>query len=475
MIRVLFVTSEAFPLMKTGGLGDVGGSLPPALQALDCDVRVLLPAYPEAKTSAGKLKLIAEFNVPPSNLPVRLLEGRLPGTRAIVWLVDFAPAYDRPGNPYHDASGNPWPDNAARFALFGRVATLIGLGRASLQWQPDIVHAHDWQAGLAPALLSSDAQRPATIFTIHNLAYQGLFPRETLDTLGLPPSLWSFDGLEFHDQLSFIKGGLVFADRVTTVSPTYAREIQTPENGYGLDGLLRYRAQSLHGILNGVDDKIWNPARDAALPAPYSARSMAGKRTCKSELQKEFKLAQNADALLIGMVGRMVHQKGVDLVAAAIPQLMQQGVQLIILGTGEPALEQALRDASSRYAGRCATHVGYDEAQAHRIVGGSDAFLMPSRFEPCGLSQLYSLRYGTIPIVRRVGGLADTVKDGETGVTFDGVDAQAVVDAVARTLTYHRNGPLWQKLRAAGMRQDFSWRYSAKEYMQLYKDVLRGD
>jgi starch synthase len=474
-VKVLFVTSEALPLMKTGGLGDVGGALPPALAALDCDVRLLLPAYPDAIAAAGKLKTVADILVPPTNLPVRLLEGKLPGTPVPVLLVDFPPAFDRPGNPYHDNQGNSWPDNAARFALFGRVAAMIGLGHAGLRWQPDIVHANDWQAGLAPALLSFDAQRPATIFTIHNLAYQGLFPRETMDQLGLPSSLWSFDGMEFHDQLSFIKGGLVFSDRVTTVSPTYANEIQTPEYGYGLDGLLRYRAQSLHGILNGVDDKIWNPARDEYLIARYSARAMTGKRENKTALQKEFGLEPDSDSLLIGMVGRMVHQKGVDLVAAAIPHLMQQGVQLAILGTGEPLLEQALRDAAKRYPGRCATRVGYDEQQAHRIVGGSDAFLMPSRFEPCGLSQLYSLRYGTVPIVRRVGGLADTVKDGETGVTFDGLDVQSLVDAVARTLSYYRNGPLWRKLRAAGMRQDFSWRHSAKEYIQLYRDVLRGD
>ena len=473
MVRVLFVTSEAFPLMKTGGLGDVAGSLPPALNALDCDVRLLLPAYPEAKAGIGKLTLAAELDVPPAGLKVQILEGILPGTRTVVWLVDFPPAFDRPGNPYHDSKGNDWPDNAARFGLFGRVATEIGLGKT--RWQPDIVHCHDWQAGLVSPLLSFEPQRPATIFTIHNLAYQGVFPRETLGTLGLPSSLWSFEGLEFHGQLSFIKGGLVFADRITTVSPTYAREIQTPEHGHGLDGLLRYRATSLHGILNGVDDKIWNPSKDALIPARYSARNMRGKRTGRVALQKGFGLAEDPDALLLGTVGRMVHQKGVDLIAAAVPALMQLGAQLAILGTGEPALQQALTEAAARYPGRCATIVGYDETLAHRIVAGSDAFLMPSRFEPCGLSQLYSLRYGTIPIVRRVGGLADTVKDGETGIAFDGVDASALTEAVTRALTLYRNEPLWRKIRAAGMRQDFSWRHSAKEYLELYNDVLRGD
>lgn len=471
MARVLFATSEAFPLMKTGGLGDVCAALPPALQALGADIRLLMPAYPEAKAAAGKLKLAATLNMP-SGLVVQLLEGRLPGTRTIVWLVDFPPAFERPGNPYYDAKGNDWPDNAARFALLGRVAAQIGLGETS--WQPDIVHCHDWQTGLAPALLSLNARRPATLFTVHNLAYQGLFPRETVDALRLPSSLWSPDGMEFHGQISFIKGGLAFADGITTVSPTYVREIQTPEFGHGLDGLLRHRATSLHGILNGIDEKIWSPSRDALIPARYSARDMRGKKADKAALQKAFGLAEDPATLLIGTVGRMVHQKGVDLLAAAIPALMtQQDLQLAILGTGEPPLEQALIDAATHYPGRCSTIVGYDERLAHHIVAGADTFLMPSRFEPCGLSQLYSLRYGTVPIVRRVGGLADTVKDGETGIVFDGLDAQALTDAVTRASTLFRNGPLWRKMRAAGMRQDFSWRHSAQEYLQCYDEVLR--
>jgi starch synthase len=472
-MKVLFVASEAFPLMKTGGLGDVCGALPPALRTLECDVRVLLPGYRDAIAQAGKLKPVARLTLPPLPAPVTLLEGELPGTRVPVWFIDFPPAYDRPGHPYHDQHGNPWPDNAARFALLARVATAIARRQGGLRWQPDIVHCHDWQTGLVPALLAREPQRPATVFTIHNLAYQGVFPAAMLGALGLPSSLWSFEALEFHGQLSFIKGGLAFADWITTVSPTYAREIQTPEQGHGLDGLLRYRSERLLGILNGVDTKIWNPMRDEFLAARYSARSLQAKSRNKRALQKELDLKIDAKPMLIGTVGRLVHQKGIDLTIEALPQLMQQPIQFVTLGTGERALERALRAATARHAGQCAAMVGYDEALAHRIIAGADAFLMPSRFEPCGLSQLYSLRYGTVPIVRRVGGLADTVSDGKTGIAFEADDAQALADSVARAHALYRQRAAWRKLMCAGMRQDFSWRHSAREYLRLYRDARR--
>jgi len=470
-MKVLFVASEAFPLAKTGGLGDICGSLPPALRALQCDVRLLLPGYRDAIAQAGKLKQIGQLTLPQFPAPVNLLEGHLPGTRVPVWLIDFPPAYARLGHPYHDAQGNSWPDNAARFALLARVAVAIAQRQSGLSWQPDIVHCHDWQTGLVPALLARETRRPATIFTIHNLAYQGLFPPETLAALGLPSSLWSFDALEFHGQLSFIKGGLVFADRITTVSPTYAQEIQTPANGYGLDGLLRYRAQHLTGILNGVDTKTWNPARDEFLAAKYSARTLPAKNKNKRVLQKEFGLKLDAKAMLIGTVGRLVHQKGMDLTIDALPTLMRQPIQLVTLGTGERALEQALRTAAAQHPGQCAAMIGYDEALAHRIVAGADAFLMPSRFEPCGLSQLYSLRYGTVPIVRHVGGLVDTVSDGKTGIAFDTDDAPTLAAAVLRAQALYRRPTAWRKLMSAGMRQDFSWRHSAQEYLRLYREA----
>ena len=437
MLKILFVASEAHPLVKTGGLGDVAGSLPAALQSLHADVRLLLPAYRDAMAGAGKLKTVAQIFLPNLAQGVRLLEGKLPGTRVKTWLVDFPPAFDRSGNPYLNAHGQPWHDNASRYALFARVATQIALNQSGLKWQPDVVHCHDWQAGLVPALLAMEEKRPATVFTIHNLAYQGLFPHETFTALGLPSSLWSPDALEFHASLSFIKGGLVFADQITTVSPTYAREIQTPEFGCGLDGLLHFRAAqgsasplrggehrtvaggrmpgatagSLTGILNGIDDKTWNPAGDAHIAKRYSAHRLSGKQANKPALQKAFGLPHDPQVPLIGIVGRMVQQKGIDLVLEAIPELMKQSVQMVMLGTGDGDYENQLRAQAARFPAQLSVRIGYDEDLAHLVEAGADMFLMPSRFEPCGLNQLYSLRYGTVPVVRATGGLADTVSD----------------------------------------------------------------
>jgi starch synthase len=481
-MKVLFVASEAHPLVKTGGLGDVCGSLPAALQSLGVDVRLLLPGYHDALRALGDIRHVARLAVPPLTHPVRLLEGILPDTAVTVWLVDFPPAYDRPGNPYHDAHGGAWPDNAARFALLARVAVAIAERRAGLSWQPDVVHCHDWQSGLVPALLSLEPARPSTVFTIHNLAYQGRFAADMLGALALPYSFWSPEGLEFYGELSFMKGGLVYADRITTVSPTYAREIQTPEFGEGLDGLLRHRAARLTGILNGIDDAIWNPARDPHLAARFSAGKPAGKQRNKAALQKRFGLPVKSGIPLIGMVGRLAHQKGVDLFLAALPQLMEHDLQFAILGSGDGTLQTALRDAAVTYRERLAVHIGYDEPTAHCIEGGADLFLMPSRFEPCGLNQLYSLRYGTVPIVRRVGGLADTVVDATpeniaagtaTGISFAGAEPRELVAAVERGLALYHKPATWKKVMAAAMSQDFSWRHSAAEYRRLYDELAR--
>ena len=482
MRKVLFVTSEAHPLMKTGGLGDVAGSLPQALAASSEDVRVLMPAYRDTIPRAGHLKQIAQLTLSPLAQPISLLEGRLPGTRVKTWLIDFPPAYDRPGNPYLNAHGHPWHDNAARFALLARVAVALARGEARLSWQPDIVHANDWQCGLVPALLAQDTQRPATVFTIHNLAYQGLFPYETFQALFLPPSLWSMHALEFHGQLSFIKGGIVFADRINTVSPRYAREIQTPEYGYGLDGLLYHRRAHLSGILNGIDERAWNPARDPHLAQRYSMRTLRQKERNKTALRNEFRLADDPALAVVGMVGRLVHQKGLDLALAALPRLLALPLQLVVLGSGEQPLEQALRRHAEQYPDRLAALVGYDEAVAHRIEAGADIFLMPSRFEPCGLNQMYSLRYGTVPIVRRAGGLGDTVVDADpehlaagtaSGIVFDEPSPMALEAAVVRALTLRSNPKTWKQIQLTGMRQDFSWKKSAVAYQRLYDQAQR--
>jgi starch synthase len=479
-MRILFVASEVYPLIKTGGLADVCGSLPPALAGLDLDVRVLLPAYRDARAGAGRLKTLARLRLPPEGAEAALLEGRLPGTPVRTWLLDHPASYDRSGNPYLAPDGHDWPDNAQRFARLNRAAEAIARGQAGLAWVPDVVHAHDWQAGLLPALLAPEPRRPATVFTVHNLAYQGLFPYETLAALGLPAGLWSHDALEFHGQLSFIKGGIAFADAVTTVSPTYAREIQTPEFGHGLDGLLRHHAARLSGILNGIDPGTWNPARDPNLAVRYSARRIKDKIGNKLALQKELGLPRSGEALLLGWVGRLVAQKGIDLVLEALPALMDRPVQIVQLGGGEARFEQQLRAAATRYPERIAALIGYDETLAHRIVAGADAFLMPSRFEPCGLSQLYALRYGTVPIVRGVGGLADTVRDASdenlragtaTGIVFTEAKPEALVDACARALALFGRPRSWQKLMLTGMRQDFSWRHSAQDYRALYQSL----
>lgn len=481
MPGLLFVSSEATPLIKTGGLADVCGSLPPALQALGWDIRLLLPAYPAAVEKLLAVKTIARLPLSHTGETVKILEGRIPDSRLMVWLVEHAPSFGRKGNPYVDDKGDDWADNAERFALFARVATSIARNQASLDWQADVVHCNDWQTGLVPALLSLEAQRPATVFTIHNLAYQGLFPAASFHALGLPPSLWSYQGLEFHGQLSFIKGGLAYADCLTTVSPGYAREIQTPEFGCGLEGLLQHRSDVLHGILNGIDDKEWNPNKDPRIVQPYGISTLGKKAVNKQALQKSFKLPQHSDALLLGSVSRLVTQKGTDLLLEIIPQLAKLPLQIAMLGSGDKKLETALQRAAGKYPRLLGLQIGYDETLAHRIEAGADAFLMPSRFEPCGLNQLYSLRYGTPPIVHAVGGLKDTVTDtnpatlengSANGFCFHQPGAQALLDTIKRALQLYRHQAQWKKVMKTGMRQSFSWEQSAHRYDALYRSLL---
>ncbi len=477
--KILFASSEAYPLIKTGGLGDVSGSLPTALKALQQDVRLVLPAYREILEQKGKVTTIAQVSLPLGR--IRVLERLLPGTRLKVWLVDCPPYFDRPGNPYQGPNGLPWPDNAERFALFCQAITCLALNQAGLDWQPDLVHCNDWQTGLVPALLTRHENRPATLFTIHNLAYQGLFPETTFSALNLPWSFWSPHALEFYGKLSFMKGGLVFADRVNTVSPTYAEEIQTPEFGCGLDGLLRHRRNKLSGILNGVD-KNWNPANDPALVRNYSLHDIRGKQFNKKALQQELGLSASAEIPLLAFIGRLVAQKGIDLLVKILPEIVKLPAQVAFLGSGEKQYEQTLQQLAQRYPEQIAAHIGFDEALAHRIEAGADMFLMPSRFEPCGLNQMYSLRYGTIPIVHRVGGLADTVVDSTpatlenrtaTGVVFERADSFVLLEAIKRAaLLYEHQKGFWQPLQQRGMRQDFSWQRSAKCYLELYEVTL---
>lgn len=477
MKKILFVTSEAHPLIKTGGLADVSGSLPKALAELSQDVRLIMPKYQDIKTY-GDVRFLCSLRV--DNRNVNLLETQMPDSQVTVWLVDYPEFFNRPGNPYLDGQGDPWPDNADRFALFCRIAVEVAMDRAYLDWQPDIVHCNDWQSGLVPALLSLEPHGPLSVFTIHNLAYQGLFPAESTQGLNLPGQLWASEGLEFHDMLSFIKGGLVYADHITTVSPTYALEIQTPTFGYGLEGLLEHRKDDLSGILNGIDLEVWNPETDPLIPKHYRAASLSEKKHNKSELQHRFALPVNDRVPLFGLIGRLVEQKGIDLIIDCLPDLMYMPMQFVLLGAGDKAYEQRLQNLAHVYPDKMAVILGYDEPLAHLVEAGSDIFLMPSRFEPCGLNQMYSQRYGTLPIVRKTGGLADTVVDAlpetitnktATGFVFNEANASSLLEAIKRAMMLYSDRKTWAKIQANAMRKDFSWRHSAEEYLVLYRSL----
>ncbi len=473
-MRVLHAAAEVFPLVKTGGLADVVAALPPALAQARADVRLLLPGLPPMLDAVLHARTVIDFGTVFGAPRVRLLAGRMPGTQLPVYLVDAPLLYRRGGGPYQASDGRDWPDNLQRFGLLGWVACQIASGGADESWAPQIVHAHDWHAALACAYLRAHpAPGVRSVYTVHNLAYQGLFPLEDHAVLGLSASFMSPAGLEYHGQLSFMKAGLKFADRVTTVSPTYAREIATPEFGCGLDGVIRGRDGDVSGILNGIDSVVWNPATDAALAHRYDARRLEGKAACKAALQRETGLAEEPRAPLLLALSRLSSQKGLDLILAALPALLDEGVQVVVQGTGEPALEAAFRAAAAAHPGRVAAHIGYDETRAHRLMGGADMILVPSRFEPCGLTQLYGLRYGTVPVVRRVGGLADTVIDGETGFSFDRAHPGELAHAVRRAVQLYRQPPAWQALMQQGMACDFSWDGPARDYLALYEGALR--
>ena len=475
--KILFVTSEAHPLIKTGGLADVSGSLPKALAELSQDIRLIMPNYQALKTN-GPVRFLCTVRI--DNRDVNLLETRMPDSQVIVWLVDCAEFFNYPGNPYTDEQGNAWPNNAERFALFCRVAVICAMDRINQDWKADIVHCNDWQTGLVPALLSLEHDRPATVFTIHNMAYQGIFPADQVVAINLPGQLWHPDGVEFNHMLSFIKGGLVYADRVTTVSPTYALEIQTPEFGYGLEGLLTHRKDVLVGIINGIDMGQWNPETDAYINPKFNATTLTKKTQNKTKLQKKLGLPVNAKVPVVALISRLVEQKGIDMVIDCLPEMMSMSMQFILLGAGEKDFEQQLQELALLHPDKMALTIGYDEGLAHAIEAGADIFLMPSRFEPCGLNQMYSQRYGTIPIVRKTGGLADTVIDAipetiaqstATGVVFNEASAGSLMEAIKRTMLLYTNREAWDNMQVDAMKKDFSWQRSAEQYLELYQGI----
>ena len=484
MTKILFASSEVYPLMKTGGLADVSAALPIALKEKRHDVRIIMPAYHDVLASLDNPKNVATISLPGIMGSIELLEDKLPDTTIPVYLLNYPSAFDRAGNPYVDKDSDPWPDNAERFSLFCKVIAQVALNQAGLNWQPELLHCNDWQSALAPALLRNEMSRPATVFTIHNLAYQGNFPYETFTLLGLDAELWSPEMLEFHGQMSFIKGGIIFANQVNTVSPAYASEIQTEAFGCGLDGLLKHHNNKLSGILNGIDPTTWNPATDNFLSANYDIEKIEQKKLNKSALQETFELENDASLLLLGFVGRLVEQKGIDFIIKLIPQLVNLPVQIVILGSGNPQFEREIQALADKYPNRIACKIGYSEALSHQIEAGSDVFLMPSRFEPCGLNQMYSLAYGTIPVVNNVGGLSDTVTNlnrkssnlkKANGFVMQDTSSNALYDEIVRAVNSYQNPQTWNSLITNGMKKDFSWKRSANEYIKLYRQAIEDN
>jgi starch synthase len=474
MPRVLYCTSEMFPLANTGGLGDVAAALPAALRELGADVHVIMPAYPSALATAVKQGKPVAIGSPGRLGTAALIPARTPDTEIQVWLVDCPALYDRPGGPYGDEQGTDWPDNAERFAMLSHAAALMASNSTPLAWRPELVHCNDWQTGLVPAILATRREgRSPTVFTIHNLSFLGLFPKETFPLLSLPASAFGVDGVEFFGGVSLMKAGISYSDRITTVSKTYAKEIRTQEFGCGLEGLLAYRAHVLTGILNGADYARWDPSRDPHIAAQYAPDSLDGKRACKAALQSEMGLDVRDDAFLLGSVSRLTTQKGLDLLMDALPSVIDRNTQLVMLGSGDPVMERGFVAAMNTYPGRLAVRLGFDDPLAHRIEAGSDAFVMPSRFEPCGLNQMYSLKYGTPPIVHRVGGLADTVENGVTGFTFDVPNAAALAAAIKRAASTFARPAEWLQMQRRAMAKDFGWPHAAREYLAVYDSLLR--
>jgi len=474
-MKILFATSELAPWVKTGGLGDVAGALPAALRAQGMDVRVLVPAYPALLQSFPDADEIARPDRLGGLLPAPTLRKALSPDGTPLLLLDYPPYFNRPGNPYLGPEGRDWLDNHLRFGLLSRVAAWLASDASTLAWKPDIVHCNDWQTGLAAAYLHYlPGRRAKSLFTLHNLVFQGLFDHASLFELGLPDEAWRMDGVEFYGYLSFLKAGLQHADAITTVSPNYAREIQTEAEGMGMAGLLRHRSGQLSGILNGIDTRTWNPATDHHLYRTYSPRRMEGKANNKAELQVQLGLEQRPDIPLLGVVSRLTEQKGLDLLLAVAPQVLKLPAQIAVLGSGTHAPEQAWAAMARRHRGQCSMTIGFDEALAHRIEAGADIFVMPSRFEPCGLNQMYSLRYGTPPVVRATGGLADTVIDAAddkhgNGFVFGPATAEALLQTLQRATTAWQDPVRWHLLQKRGMARDSSWAEAARQYVELYQ------
>lgn len=480
-LRLLFVTSEIFPLIKTGGLADVSGALPIALQALGVEIRIVLPAYrgvlaqcPQAR-SLGMLQVFEDVHC-------QIFETTLPGTNIVLWLIDQPALFDRDGGPYHHPQYGDWHDNPLRFGVLAKIAALLASHHPLTHWQADIVHCNDWQTGLTPYYLRQMGSAAKSIFSIHNMAFQGNFHPDWRYRLQLDERDFHLQGYEFFGHLSFMKSGLQYAHWLSTVSPTYATEIQTEAFGFGFQGLLKHRAGQLTGILNGIDTSAWNPSTDPDLPATYTAADLSGKQSVKQALQSELGLYVEAETPLLGVVSRLTYQKGLDMLTTIAHELMQTNCQLAILGSGEQGLEQQFLALQQQYPGRIAVKIGYNEPLSHRMMAGVDIFVMPSRFEPCGLNQMYGLRYGTIPLVTHTGGLADSVHGGTldtsghlplemTGFVLPDASPSTLLVTLQQAMQVFHHKSAWRQLQQQAMAQDVSWETSARHYLHLYESL----
>jgi starch synthase len=457
------------PLVKTGGLGDVSAALPAALASLGHDVRVLLPGYPPVLDASSGAREIARITV--LGRAVRLLESKLPSGVPLI-IADAPTLFARTGGPYQDATGDDWNDNALRFGVLSKVAAILGTEASPLEWRPDVVHCNDWPTALAPLYLRfARGRHAASLLTIHNLAFQGIFSFDQVKPLELAPESVGLQGAEYYGKVSFLKGGIVYSNAVNTVSPTYAREIQTHELGFGMDGVLRQRSKDLFGVLNGIDTAMWNPQTDPLIPAHYGPDTLDAKLTNKRALKQRLGLEGPHELPLAAIVSRLTHQKGIDIISEAVPQLAKIPMQIAVVGAGDRELVEKLRAAQQGFPEHVGVYIGFDEQAAHLVEAGADMFLMPSRFEPCGMNQMYSQRYGTPPIANATGGLVDTILDDETGYLMRELSAEGLVEAVQRGLGDYRDQSRWRRVQHAGMARDFGWASAARAYGEIYARV----
>ncbi len=489
-MRILFVTSEAFPLIKTGGLADVSGSLPAALQDINADVRILIPGYPAVLNKLANPRFLTTISNLPNVGAVNLIIGEMPETKVPVMAIESVGLYQRDGGPYVDATGKDWDDNPTRFGILSLVAAILSDEKSPLaDWVPDITHCNDWQTGLTPAFMHfmsarrTQMKQAKSVLSIHNLAFQGCYGAEWVGRLGLPADSYQINGVEYYGQLSFLKAGIFYADGLSTVSPNYAKEIQTEAYGFGMQGLLTARGKEIHGILNGLDTQEWNPATDPYLAKHYDVNNLDGKQAVKQALQNKLGLKVQAETPLLGVVSRLTYQKGLDMLLSCAEALIKEhNCQLALLGSGDTNFEQGYRELAKRFPNQVSVTIGYNEELSHQIMAGCDIFIMPSRFEPCGLNQMYGLRYGTPPIVTNTGGLADSVQDCNeinlknktaTGFVMPKADPKALVSAIARALSFYQDESKWKSIKENGMRQNLDWTKSAKAYLTMYQALLK--